>query len=56
MADLLIDSNVRYSASVDPAKGKEVKSFGHRRCFIRDDTSRKNREARAHVLHEETSR
>lgn len=40
--DLLIDSNVNY---------KEDGSFNHTRCFIRDDTGRKIREAR-----EETSK
>lgn len=35
--DLLIDSNVNY---------KEDGSFNHTRCFIRDDTGRKIREAR----------
>jgi PAS domain S-box-containing protein len=44
---LLIDSNVRYE--VDG-------SFGHTRCFIRDDTGRKIREARASLLLEETKR
>jgi signal transduction histidine kinase len=31
-------------------------SFGHTRCFIRDDTQRKVREARARLLLEETKR
>ena len=39
--DLLIDSNVNY---------KNDGSFNHTRCFIRDDTGRKIREARAEVL------
>jgi PAS domain S-box-containing protein len=47
MVHLLIDSNVRYE--IDG-------SFGHTRCFIRDDTGRKIREARASLLLEETKR
>ena len=39
--DLLIDSNVNY---------KDDGSFNHTRCFIRDDTGRKIREARAEIL------
>ena len=44
---LLIDSNIRYEPDG---------SFGHTRCFIRDDTGRKIREARASLLLEETKR
>jgi PAS domain S-box-containing protein len=44
---LLIDSNVRY---------EKDGSFGHTRCFIRDDTGRKIRESRATLLLEETKR
>jgi len=44
---LLIDSNVRYDT-----EGK----FAHTRCFIRDDTARKVKEARARLLLEETKR
>ena len=44
---LLIDSNVKYD---------KHGSFGHTRCFIRDDTGRKIREARASLLLEETKR
>ena len=47
IVDLLIDSNVKYDE-----KGK----FAHTRCFIRDDTKRKIREARAQLLLEETKR
>lgn len=47
MVHLLIDSNVKYSKDG---------SFGHTRCFIRDDTGRKIREARASLLLEETKR
>ena len=45
--DLLIDSNVNY---------KDDGSFNHTRCFIRDDTGRKIREARAEVLLTEAQR
>lgn len=45
--DLLIDSNVNY---------KDDGSFNHTRCFIRDDTGRKIREARAEVLLAEAER
>ena len=45
--DLLIDSNVNY---------KQDGSFNHTRCFIRDDTGRKVREARAEVLLRESER
>ena len=45
--DLLIDSNVNY---------KRDGSFNHTRCFIRDDTGRKIREARAEVLLQESQR
>ena len=38
---LLIDSNVRY---------EKDGSFGHTRCFIRDDTGRKIRESHANLL------
>lgn len=44
---LLIDSNVRY---------EKDGSFGHTRCFIRDDTGRKIRESKAQLLLEETRR
>jgi len=44
---LLIDSNVRY---------EKDGSFGHTRCFIRDDTGRKIRESHAALLLEETKR
>jgi CheY-like chemotaxis protein len=44
---LLIDSNVRY---------EKDGSFGHTRCFIRDDTGRKIRESHATLLLEETKR
>lgn len=44
---LLIDSNVKY---------EKDGSFGHTRCFIRDDTGRKIRESRASLLLEETKR
>lgn len=47
IAHLLIDSNIRYNPDG---------SFGHTRCFIRDDTARKIQEARATLLLEETSR
>lgn len=45
--DFLIDSNVNY---------KDDGSFNHTRCFIRDDTGRKVREARAEVLLAEAKR
>ncbi|CAB9523241.1 sensor kinase/phosphatase LuxQ [Seminavis robusta] len=44
---LLIDSNVRY---------EKDGSFCHTRCFVRDDTARKIKEARASLLLEETKR
>jgi PAS domain S-box-containing protein len=44
---LLIDSNVAYNKDG---------SFGHTRCFIRDDTARKVRDARTKLLLEETER
>jgi len=44
---LLIDSNVKYDKDG---------SFGHTRCFIRDDTGRKVRDARTSLLIEETKR
>ena len=47
IVDLLIDSNVKYDD-----QGK----FAHTRCFIRDDTKRKVREARANLLLVETKR
>eukprot|EP00542_Grammatophora_oceanica_P010520 CAMPEP_0194034012 /NCGR_PEP_ID=MMETSP0009_2-20130614/6443_1 /TAXON_ID=210454 /ORGANISM="Grammatophora oceanica, Strain CCMP 410" /LENGTH=727 /DNA_ID=CAMNT_0038674747 /DNA_START=96 /DNA_END=2279 /DNA_ORIENTATION=+ len=43
----LIDSNVKYDANGQ---------FAHTRCFIRDDTKRKIRDAQAQLLHEETKR
>jgi PAS domain S-box-containing protein len=47
IVDLLIDSNVKYD---------DYGKFAHTRCFIRDDTKRKIREARAQLLLEETKR
>ena len=47
VVDLLIDSNVKYD---------HHGQFGHTRCFIRDDTGRKIREARARLLLHETKR
>lgn len=47
LVHLLIDSNVRY---------EKDGSFGHTRCFIRDDTGRKIRESRAQLMLEETKR
>jgi PAS domain S-box-containing protein len=47
IVDLLIDSNVKYD---------EQGKFAHTRCFIRDDTKRKIREARAQLLLKETKR
>lgn len=47
IVDLLIDSNVKYDTQGN---------FSHTRCFIRDDTKRKIREARAQLLLEETKR
>ncbi|KAL7430910.1 hypothetical protein ACHAXH_001626 [Discostella pseudostelligera] len=47
MVHLLIDSNVAYNKDG---------SFGHTRCFIRDDTARKIRDARTKLLLEETER
>ena len=44
---LLIDSNVNYHPDG---------SFHHTRCFIRDDTGRRVREARAAALLKETKR
>ena len=44
---LLIDSNVNYTKAGE---------FNHTRCFIRDDTQRKVREANAEVLLKETQR
>lgn len=48
---LLIDSNVAYK--VDDTGEK---AFGHTRCFIRDDTGRRVREARSEAMHKETAR
>jgi hypothetical protein len=45
IVNLLIDSNVKYDDSG---------YFSHTRCFIRDDTGRKIREARAAVMLDET--
>jgi len=47
LVNLLIDSNVAYNKDG---------SFGHTRCFIRDDTGRKIRDARAALLLEESER
>lgn len=47
LVNLLIDSNVAYNKDG---------SFGHTRCFIRDDTGRKIRDARSALLLEETER
>lgn len=47
LVHLLIDSNVAYNKDG---------SFGHTRCFIRDDTARKIRDARSKLLMEETER
>ncbi|KAL3909656.1 MAG: hypothetical protein SGILL_008002 [Bacillariaceae sp.] len=47
LVHLLIDSNVKYS---------QDGSFGHTRCFIRDDTGRKIRQERASLMLEETKR
>ena len=44
---LLIDSNVAYNKDG---------SFGHTRCFIRDDTARKIRDARVQLLIYENER
>lgn len=44
---LLIDSNVAYNPDG---------SFGHTRCFIRDDTARKIRDARVQLLIDENER
>ena len=44
---LLIDSNVNY---------KPDGSFNHTRCFIRDDTGRKIKDARADVATKEAAR
>lgn len=44
---LLIDSNVAYNKDG---------SFGHTRCFIRDDTARKIRDARTRLLLDESER
>jgi len=47
LVHLLIDSNVAYNPDG---------SFGHTRCFIRDDTGRKIRDARTKLLLEENER
>eukprot|EP00581_Thalassiosira_minuscula_P018353 CAMPEP_0183723122 /NCGR_PEP_ID=MMETSP0737-20130205/14826_1 /TAXON_ID=385413 /ORGANISM="Thalassiosira miniscula, Strain CCMP1093" /LENGTH=815 /DNA_ID=CAMNT_0025953375 /DNA_START=183 /DNA_END=2630 /DNA_ORIENTATION=+ len=47
LVHLLIDSNVAYNPDG---------SFGHTRCFIRDDTARKIRDARTKLLLEENER
>mmetsp|Transcript_32431 Transcript_32431/g.47994 ORF Transcript_32431/g.47994 Transcript_32431/m.47994 type:complete len:825 (+) Transcript_32431:312-2786(+) len=47
LVHLLIDSNVAYNPDG---------SFGHTRCFIRDDTARKIRNARTKLLLEENER
>lgn len=47
LVNLLIDSNVNYNKDG---------SFGHTRCFIRDDTPRKVRDARQDTLLQETKR
>jgi PAS domain S-box-containing protein len=47
IVDLLIDSNVKYDTEGN---------FAHTRCFIRDDTTRKIREARSILLLAETKR
>ena len=47
LVHLLIDSNVAYNTDG---------SFGHTRCFIRDDTGRKIRDARTKLLLEENER
>jgi PAS domain S-box-containing protein len=47
IVNLLIDSNVKYD---------KAGNFSHTRCFIRDDTTRKIREARASLLLQETKR
>ena len=70
IAHLLIDSNIRYVSKyrkflfenailkilLIPDLKNPDGSFGHTRCFIRDDTARKIQEARATLLLEETSR
>ena len=47
LVHFLIDSNVAHNKDG---------SFGHTRCFIRDDTARKIRDARTKLLLEETER
>ena len=47
MVHLLIDSNVAYNKDG---------SFGHTRCFIRDDTARKIKDARVQLLIDENER
>lgn len=47
IVNLLIDSNVKYD---------DAGKFEHTRCFIRDDTPRKIREAQAQLLLDETKR
>ena len=48
---LLIDSNVAYKVD-----DKGEKAFNHTRCFIRDDTGRRVREARTEALLKEAER
>jgi len=48
---LLIDSNVAYKVD-----DKGEKAFNHTRCFIRDDTGRRVREARVEAMLKETRR
>ena len=48
---LLIDSNVAYTTD-----DQGCQAFGHTRCFIRDDTGRRVREARADAMLHETRR
>jgi CheY-like chemotaxis protein len=55
IVNLLVDSNVKYD-TVKTETGETTKKFGHTRCFIRDDTSRQIREARAKTLLLETKR
>ena len=49
LVNLLIDSNVAYKVT---EAGEKV--FNHTRCFIRDDTGRRVREARAEAMLKET--
>ena len=48
---LLIDSNVAYKVD-----DKGEKAFNHTRCFIRDDSEQRVREARTEVLLKEAAR